>query len=198
MLPARDQLSAQSFCSGPPSHFVGLSLRSPRARSRASRSNPSSIQTFAPWTVIILEAPGRLAGPIAEKGARDRAGRRGAIAIAPAALPSARTRPTMLRSSSATCGHTGSRRISPSMARSARLASGAKPPSRGARSGTPATGSVSASTRCVEEVFGWTKAQAGYEKVNVRGRGNSEAVFTFAAAAYKVLRIPTLLAGAAT
>lgn len=49
----------------------------------------------------------------------------------------------------------------------------------------------------VEEVFGWIKAQAGYNQVKVRGRAKAEAVFTFAAAAYNLLRIPKLLAGAA-
>ena len=50
----------------------------------------------------------------------------------------------------------------------------------------------------VEEVFGWTKAQAGYGQVKVRGRPRAEAVFTFAATAYNLLRIPKLLAGTAT
>jgi transposase len=48
----------------------------------------------------------------------------------------------------------------------------------------------------VEEVFGWTKAQAGYRQVKVRGRPKAEAVFTFAIAAYNLIRIPKLLAGA--
>ena len=46
----------------------------------------------------------------------------------------------------------------------------------------------------VEEVFGWTKEQAGYRKVKVRGRRKAEAVFTFATAAYNLIRIPKLLA----
>lgn len=50
----------------------------------------------------------------------------------------------------------------------------------------------------VEEVFGWIKAQAGYEQVKVRGREKAEAVFTFATTAYNLIRIPKLLAGAAT
>lgn len=50
----------------------------------------------------------------------------------------------------------------------------------------------------VEEVFGWIKAQAGYDQVKVRGRAKAEAVFTFATAAYNLLRIPKLLAAAAT
>jgi transposase len=50
----------------------------------------------------------------------------------------------------------------------------------------------------VEEVFGWTKTQAGYGQVKVRGRPRAEAVFTFAATAYNLLRIPKLLARIAT
>ena len=50
----------------------------------------------------------------------------------------------------------------------------------------------------VEEVFGWIKAQAGYEQVKVRGREKAEAIFTFATTAYNLIRIPNLLAGAAT
>ncbi len=50
----------------------------------------------------------------------------------------------------------------------------------------------------VEEVFGWIKAQAGYDQVKVRGRARAEAVFTFATAAYNLRRLPKLLAAAAT
>ena len=56
------------------------------------------------------------------------------------------------------------------------------------------------SQRCrkrIEEVFGWIKPQAGLAKVKVRSRPKVEAVFTFAAAAYNLVRIPKLLAGAA-
>jgi hypothetical protein len=57
----------------------------------------------------------------------------------------------------------------------------------------------------VEEVFGWIKAQAGFDQVKVRGRKKAEAVFTFATAAYTprssrgqaLIRIPKLLAEAA-
>jgi hypothetical protein len=48
----------------------------------------------------------------------------------------------------------------------------------------------------VEEVFGWIKAQAGYDQVKVRGRARAEAIFTFATAAYNLLRIPKLPAAA--
>jgi transposase len=49
----------------------------------------------------------------------------------------------------------------------------------------------------IEEVFGWIKAQAGLAKIKVRGRAKVEAVFTFAVAAYNLIRIPKLLATAA-
>ena len=49
----------------------------------------------------------------------------------------------------------------------------------------------------IEEVFGWIKAQAGLAKVKLRGRAKVEAVFTFAIAAYNLIRIPKLLASAA-
>jgi transposase len=48
----------------------------------------------------------------------------------------------------------------------------------------------------IEEVFGWIKAQAGLAKVKLRGRAKVEAVFTFAVAAYNLIRIPKLLATA--
>ncbi|AOO84129.1 IS5 family transposase [Bosea vaviloviae] len=55
------------------------------------------------------------------------------------------------------------------------------------------------SQRCrkrIEEVFGWIKTQAGLAKVKVRSRTKAEAVFTFAVAAYNLVRIPKLLAQA--
>ena len=45
----------------------------------------------------------------------------------------------------------------------------------------------------IEEVFGWIKTQAGLAKVKVRGCAKVEAVFTFAVAAYNLIRIPKLL-----
>jgi IS5 family transposase len=50
----------------------------------------------------------------------------------------------------------------------------------------------------IEEVFGWIKAQAGFAKVKVRGCAKAEAAFTFAVAAYNLIRIPKLLAPHAT
>jgi transposase len=49
----------------------------------------------------------------------------------------------------------------------------------------------------IEEPFGWIKAQAGLGKVKVRGRAKAEAVFTFAVAAYNLIRIPKLLSAPA-
>jgi transposase len=49
----------------------------------------------------------------------------------------------------------------------------------------------------IEEVFGWIKAQAGYAKLKVRGRAKAEAAFSFAVAAYNLIRIPKLLAAPA-
>ena len=46
----------------------------------------------------------------------------------------------------------------------------------------------------IEEVFGWIKAQAGFAKVKIRGCAKAEAVFTFAVAAYNLIRIPKILA----
>jgi transposase len=45
----------------------------------------------------------------------------------------------------------------------------------------------------IEEPFGWIKAQAGFGKVKVRGRTRAQAVFTFAVAAYNLIRIPKLV-----
>jgi transposase len=57
------------------------------------------------------------------------------------------------------------------------------------------------SQRCrkrIEEVFGWIKAAAGLASVKVRGKPKVEATFTLAVAAYNLIRIPKLLARAAT
>jgi transposase len=49
----------------------------------------------------------------------------------------------------------------------------------------------------IEEVFGWIKTQAGLAKVKLRGCAKVDAVFTFAVAAYNLVRIPKLIATAA-
>jgi hypothetical protein len=45
-------------------------------------------------------------------------------------------------------------------------------------------------------VFSWIKTQAVLAKVKLRGRAKVEAVFTFAVAAYNLIRIPKLLPAA--
>ena len=53
------------------------------------------------------------------------------------------------------------------------------------------------SLRCrkrIEDVFGWIKAQAGYERVKVRGKPKVTAAYTFGVAAYNLIRLPKLLA----
>jgi hypothetical protein len=46
----------------------------------------------------------------------------------------------------------------------------------------------------IEEAFGWIKTIAGYEKTKFRGRGRVGWAFTFAAAAYNLVRLPKLMA----
>jgi transposase len=45
----------------------------------------------------------------------------------------------------------------------------------------------------IEEIFGWTKSVGGVAQVKVRGLAKVKAAFTFAVAAYNLLRIPKLL-----
>jgi transposase len=49
----------------------------------------------------------------------------------------------------------------------------------------------------IEEAFGWIKTVAGQEKTKFRGVGRVGFAFTFAAAAYNLVRLPRLLAEAA-
>lgn len=48
----------------------------------------------------------------------------------------------------------------------------------------------------IEEIFGWTKTVGGLAQVKVRGLAKVKAAFTFAVAAYNLLRIPKFLAPA--
>ena len=53
------------------------------------------------------------------------------------------------------------------------------------------------SLRCrkrIEEVFGWIKAQAGYDRVKVRSKARVTATFTDPVAAYNLIRLPKLIA----
>lgn len=57
------------------------------------------------------------------------------------------------------------------------------------------------SQRCrkrIEEIFGWVKVQAGQAKTRFRGRRRVDASFTFALAAYNLIRLPKLLEEAPT
>src|SRR5690554_2474798 len=47
----------------------------------------------------------------------------------------------------------------------------------------------------IEEAFGWIKTIAGQRKTRFRGRDRVGWAFTFAAAAYNLVRLPRLLAG---
>jgi hypothetical protein len=49
----------------------------------------------------------------------------------------------------------------------------------------------------IEEVFGWMKTVGGLRKTRHRGTARVGWMFTFVAAAYNLVRIPKLLAGAA-
>ena len=52
------------------------------------------------------------------------------------------------------------------------------------------------SMRCrkrIGEVFGWGKGIGGLAQLKVRGPGKVKAVFTFAMAAYNIVRLPKLL-----
>src|SRR5262249_54923569 len=48
----------------------------------------------------------------------------------------------------------------------------------------------------IEEAFGWIKTVAGQEKTSFRGRDRVAWAFTFAVAAYNLVRLPQLIAGA--
>ena len=48
----------------------------------------------------------------------------------------------------------------------------------------------------IEEAFGWIKTVAGLRKTRFRGLARVDLAFTFAAAAYNLVRLRTLLAGA--
>jgi hypothetical protein len=48
----------------------------------------------------------------------------------------------------------------------------------------------------IEEAFGWIKTIAGQEKSRFRGRDRVGWAFTFAAAAYNLVRLPKLIAQA--
>ena len=49
----------------------------------------------------------------------------------------------------------------------------------------------------IEEAFGWIKTVAGMRKTKLRSLDKVDWAFAFAAAAYNLVRLPKLLAGAA-
>jgi IS5 family transposase len=50
----------------------------------------------------------------------------------------------------------------------------------------------------IEEAFGWIKTVAGLKKTRFRGLARVDLAFTFAAAAYNLVQLPKLLAGASS
>jgi hypothetical protein len=66
-----------------------------------------------------------------------------------------------------------------------------------ARRAMPATPSVSASAKRIEEAFGWIKMVAGLEQTKFRGCDRVGWAFSFAATAYNLTRLPKLLASSA-
>ena len=60
-----------------------------------------------------------------------------------------------------------------------------------------ATLSGSVARKRIEETFGWTKTIAGCTKAKLRGTRRVAFRFTFAMAAYNLIRMPRLLAQAA-
>jgi len=52
------------------------------------------------------------------------------------------------------------------------------------------------SRKRIEEAFGWIKTVAGPRRTKFRGLARVDLTFTFAAAAYNLVRLPKPLAGA--
>ena len=97
-------------------------------------------------------------------------------------------------------GDLRTRRVTPHIAINGAVSKTGKPRKTAIDGRTTRHAGYAISQRCrkrIEEVFGWIKTQAGLAKVKVRSRPSVEAVFTFAAAAYNLVQIPKLLAGAA-
>ena len=68
--------------------------------------------------------------------------------------------------------------------------------STGERPGTAGYAVSQPIRKRIEEAFGWIKTVAGQEKTSFRGRDRVEWAFTFAAAAYNLVRLPKLIAEA--
>ena len=85
----------------------------------------------------------------------------------------------------ATCARTSPR----AAAAGARRSTGAPPGIRG-------YATSQRSRKRIAEAFGWIKTVAGLRKTRFRGLARVDLAFTFAAAAYNLVRLPRLLAGA--
>ena len=70
-------------------------------------------------------------------------------------------------------------------------------PSTAARRGHGGYGVSQCIRKRIEEAFGWIKAVAGQAKTKFRGVERVSFAFTFAAAAYNLVRLPKLLAAPA-
>lgn len=97
-------------------------------------------------------------------------------------------------------GDLRARRVTPHIAINGAVSKSGKPRKTAIDGRTTRHPGYVISLRCrkrVEEVFGWIKVQAGLAKVKLRSKPKVEAAFTFAAAAYNLVRLPKLLARAA-
>ena len=65
--------------------------------------------------------------------------------------------------------------------------------STGERPGTAGYAVSQRIRKRIEEAFGWIKTIAGQEKTSFRGRDRVAWAFTFAAAAYNLVRLPKLI-----
>ncbi|MHC2018755.1 IS5 family transposase [Methylobacterium sp. CM6247] len=96
-------------------------------------------------------------------------------------------------------GDLRARRVTPHIAINGAVSKSGKPRKTAIGGRTTHHPGYAISLRCrkrVEEVLGWIKVQAGLAKVKVRSKLKVEAVFTFAAVAYNLVRLPRLLAKA--
>ena len=65
------------------------------------------------------------------------------------------------------------------------------------RPAIPATRPVDGRRKRIEEVFGWSKAVAGFRKTRHRGLARVGWMFTLTATAYNLVRLPKLVGAAA-
>jgi len=65
---------------------------------------------------------------------------------------------------------------------------------RKGRGSTPEGRTSQRRRKLVEEPFGWMKTVGGLHKLRHRGKAKASAIYTFACAAYNLVRLRTLLA----